>query len=49
MCGGLFHGFAGLQHVFARERSTEENWAMVSDLLIFLVLAIFVGASLLQR
>lgn len=48
MCGGLFYGFAGLQHVFARHRSSEENWAMVSDLLIFLVLAAFVGLSLLK-
>jgi hypothetical protein len=49
MCGGIFYGFAGVQHVFAKDRSTEENWAMVSDLLIFLVLAVFVGVSLLQR
>jgi hypothetical protein len=48
MCGGLFYGFAGLQHIFAKHRSTEENWAVVSDLLIFLVLAVFVGASLLR-
>jgi hypothetical protein len=49
MCGGMFYGFAGIQHVFAKHRSTEENWAMVSDLLIFLLLAVYVGISLLQR
>jgi hypothetical protein len=48
MCGGLFYAFAGLQHIFSKERSSEENWAMVSDLLIALVLAVFVGASLLK-
>lgn len=49
MCGGLFYGFAGVQHIFAKHRSTEESWAMVSDLGIFLVLAVYVGMSLLQR
>jgi len=49
MCGGMFYGFAGLQHIFAKHRTTEETWAMVSDLAIFLVLAAFVGISLLQR
>ena len=49
MCGGLFYGFAGLQHIFTPERSTTETWAMVSDLLIFLLLAVYVGISLLQR
>jgi hypothetical protein len=49
MCGGIFYGFAGLQHVFAKHRTTEETWAMVSDLAIFLVLAAFVGISLMQR
>ena len=49
MCGGMFYGFAGLQHVFSKHRTSEENWAMVSDLLIFLVLAVFVGLTLLQR
>lgn len=49
MCGGMFYGFAGLQHVFSKERTIEENWAMVSDLAIFVVLAAYVGISLLQR
>jgi hypothetical protein len=46
MCGGLFYGFAGLQHVFSKERTSEENWAMVSDIAIAVVLAVFVGLSL---
>jgi hypothetical protein len=46
MCGGLFYGFAGFQHLFAKHRSSEENWAMVSDIAIFVVLAVFVGLSL---
>ena len=46
MCGGLFYGFAGLQHVFSKHRTSEENWAMVSDIAIAVVLAVFVGLSL---
>jgi hypothetical protein len=49
MCGGIFYGFAGFQHIFSTHRTTEETWAMVSDIAIFLVLAVFVGISLLQR
>ena len=49
MCGGLFYGFAGLQHLATRDRSTDETWAMVSDLFVFLVLGLYVGLSLLQR
>ncbi|MEQ1902244.1 MAG: DUF6790 family protein [Devosia sp.] len=46
MCGGLFYGFAGAQHALTRGRSTNENWAMVSDLFLFLVLAVYVGINL---
>jgi hypothetical protein len=49
MCGGLFLGFAGVQHLSTRHRSTGETWAMVSDLFVFAVLALYVGISLLQR
>ena len=49
MCGGMFYGFAGLQHIFSKHRTSEEAWAMVSDIVIFLVLAVYVGISLLQR
>jgi hypothetical protein len=47
MCGGLFYGFAGLQHATTKERSTEENWAMWSDLWLFAVMAVFLALSLL--
>ena len=46
ICGGLFYGFAGLQHVFSKHRTSEEKWAMVSDIAIAVVLAVFVGLSL---
>ena len=46
MCGGMFYGFASIQHVFSKHRTSEETWAMVSDLAIFAVLAIYVRLSL---
>ncbi|WP_158813985.1 hypothetical protein [Methylocapsa sp. S129] len=38
--GGLFYGLAGLQHFLKGGRNSIENIAMVSDLFIFVVLAI---------
>jgi hypothetical protein len=49
MCGGMFYGFAGLQHLLTKHRSNEETWAMVSDIAIFVVLAAYVGISLMGR
>ncbi|MEQ1771848.1 MAG: DUF6790 family protein [Devosia sp.] len=49
MCGGLFYGFAGTQHVFTTKRTAKENWALASDLFLFAVMAVYVGASLLER
>jgi hypothetical protein len=49
MCGGLFYGFAGAQHVFTAKRTAKENWALISDLFLFVVMAVYVGVSLLQR
>lgn len=49
MCGGLFYGFAGVQHVTTKNRATKETWAMVSDLFLFAVMAAYVGLSLLNR
>jgi hypothetical protein len=49
MCGGLFYGFSGVQHIFSRDRNSAETSAMVSDLFVFAVLAVYVGISLLQR
>jgi diacylglycerol kinase len=41
--GGLFYGLAGLGHVVRKERNFKEQAALVSDVAIFLVLAVFVG------
>ena len=41
---GIFYGVAGLRHVFEAHRSLNETVAMVSDLAIFLVLAVFLAA-----
>ncbi|HEY1943826.1 MAG TPA: DUF6790 family protein [Roseiarcus sp.] len=47
--GGLFYGLAGLQHALKGERNAAETIAMVSDLLLFLVLAVDLGAIALRR
>jgi hypothetical protein len=39
--GGLFYGFAGVKHLTRRDRNLFENSAMISDLLIFTVLLIY--------
>lgn len=49
MCGGLFYGFAGAQHIFTRKRSAKQTWALASDLFLFSVMAVYVGVSLLNR
>ena len=49
MCGGLFYGFAGTQHALTRKRNMSENWALASDLFLFLVMAAYVGVSLATR
>jgi len=46
LVGGLYYGFAGTLHVFRRVRNLTENVAMISDLLIFLILAAFVIATI---
>jgi hypothetical protein len=46
---GIFYGVAGVRHVFERGRSRNETIAMASDLFLFIVLAIFVIASVLSR
>lgn len=43
IAAGIFYGVAGIRHMFGRDRSRNENIAMVSDLFIFVVLAIFVA------
>lgn len=47
IAAGLFYGLAGLQHLLKDGRNAKENIAMVSDLLLFALLAIFLaGVSL---
>jgi hypothetical protein len=46
---GVFYGVAGVRHIAQRGRSTNENIAMVSDMFLFFVLAIFVVASAVSR
>ncbi len=42
--GGLYFGLAGLQHLLKKRDSTNETIAMVSDLYIFLLLALYLAA-----
>jgi hypothetical protein len=39
---GIFYGVAGVRHISERGRSLNENVALVSDLFMFAVLALFV-------
>jgi hypothetical protein len=48
VAGGLFYGLAGVQHLRKGDRIANETIAMVSDLLIFLVLAAFLVAELFR-
>jgi hypothetical protein len=41
--GGLFYGLAGVGHFLRKERNFKEQVALVSDLAIFILLAVFVG------
>jgi hypothetical protein len=45
---GIFYGVAGIRHSFEPRRSLNENIAMVSDLGAFLVLGIFLAATMLH-
>ena len=42
---GIFYGVAGFRHALERDRSPNETVAMASDLLLFVVLALFVVGS----
>lgn len=44
--GGLYYGLAGLGHMLNKERNAKERIALVSDLAIFLLLAVFVAGRL---
>lgn len=47
LAGGLFYALAGIQHVRNAKRTTKEVIAMVSDLAIAVVLAVFLALTLL--
>ncbi len=42
--GGLYYGFAGAGHMFRNNRNFNEQTALISDLLVFVVLAVFVAS-----
>ncbi len=44
IAGGLFYGLAGAQHLGKGDRNSNENIAMISDLFIFVVLALYLAA-----
>jgi len=41
IAGGLFYGLAGIRHIFKAEKNSLEKAAMVSNLIIFILLAGF--------
>jgi hypothetical protein len=49
IAGGLYYGLAGLLHLASRERSRAEVVALVSDLAIFVVLALWLAGTLAFR
>jgi hypothetical protein len=44
--GGLYMGIAGIQHIIKKPSTPNEMVAMVSDIFIFLVMAVYVGMML---
>jgi hypothetical protein len=46
--GGLFYGLAGIKHLTKGDRNATENIAMISDLFIAVVLAIYLAFALLR-
>jgi hypothetical protein len=42
--GGLYYGLAGMGHLARKDRNVKEQVALVSDLAMFLLLAIFVAS-----
>ncbi len=45
---GLYYGLAGGLHLRSPHRNARENWAMASDLWVFVVLAAYVVARLIR-
>lgn len=46
LVGGLYYGLAGVGHMMRGERNAKEQVALVSDLLIFVLLVIFVASRM---
>jgi hypothetical protein len=46
--GGLFYGLAGIKHLTNSDRNATESIAMISDLFIFVVLALYLAALALR-
>jgi hypothetical protein len=44
IAGGLYYGLAGIGHAMRKDRNVKEQVALVSDLLIFVLLAGFVAS-----
>lgn len=49
VAGGLYFGLAGLGHLFRPRRNFKEQVALISDLAIFFLLAVFVAQQLSER
>jgi hypothetical protein len=47
LVGGLYYGLAGALHVFRKDRNAKEVVAMISDLFVCVVLAVFLVNALL--
>jgi hypothetical protein len=45
---GIFYGLAGVKHVFSGHRNAQRTLAMVTDLIVFAVLATYVGTTLMD-
>jgi hypothetical protein len=43
--GGLYYGFAGLKHIATGKRNAMRTTAMVTDILVFAVLALYVATA----
>ena len=48
IAGGLFYGLAGALHLRKGDRNANENIAMVSDLFLFVVLALYLAATIFK-
>jgi hypothetical protein len=44
LTGGLFLGLAGIRHAMNTDRSAKENVAMITDLLVTCVVAVYLGS-----